>query len=174
MAKESSTRGPAGRAGCTNSEARECLFPWKRSLAASHKLKRKRLASLDTPKRFPRKAKTTPGGGAHLRRCGRCAAYQVLTASNPLEAIRLADNHHAPLHLLLTDVVMPDLNGRELAKQLLAKRPEMKLLNMSGYTNGVLSEHDFRAEEVAFIEKPFSREALSRKVRRALNAGASF
>jgi len=69
---------------------------------------------------------------------------------------------------------MPDLNGRELAKQLLAKRPEMKLLNMSGYTNGVLSEHDFRAEEVAFIEKPFSREALSRKVRRALNAGASF
>ena len=99
--------------------------------------------------------------------------YQVLLASNPREAIRIAENHNAPIHLLLTDVVMPDMNGRELAELLLAKRPEMRVLYMSGYTNGILSEHAFRAEEAAFIEKPFSHEALSRKVRYTLNASAS-
>ena len=99
--------------------------------------------------------------------------YQVLLASNPREAIRIADNHQAPIHLLLTDVVMPDMNGRELAEHLLAKRPEMRVLYMSGYTNGILSEHAFRAEDAAFIEKPFSHEALSRKVRHTLNPGAT-
>lgn len=99
--------------------------------------------------------------------------YQVLLASNPREAIRIAENHHAPIHLLLTDVVMPDLNGRELAEHLLAKRPEMRVLYMSGYTNGILSEHAFRAEDAAFIEKPFSHDALSRKVRHTLNSDVS-
>ena len=99
--------------------------------------------------------------------------YQVLMASNPREAIGIAENHHAPIHLLLTDVVMPDMNGRELAECLLAKRPEMKVLYMSGYTNGILSEHAFRAEDSAFIEKPFSHDALSRKVRQTLNPQAS-
>ena len=96
--------------------------------------------------------------------------YAVLLASNP-EAIRIAENHLAPIHLLLTDVVMPEINGRQLSEELLAKRPGMRVLYMSGYTNGVLSEHDFRPEEVAFIEKPFSHEALSRKVRQTLNPG---
>ena len=99
--------------------------------------------------------------------------YQVLLASNPREAIRIADHHPAPIDLLLTDVVMPDMNGRELAEHLLAKRPEMRVLYMSGYTNGILSEHAFRADDAAFIEKPFSHEALSRKVRHTLNPGAS-
>ncbi|HEV2195349.1 MAG TPA: PAS domain S-box protein [Candidatus Acidoferrum sp.] len=99
--------------------------------------------------------------------------YQVLLASNPREAIRISENHHAPIHLLLTDVVMPEMNGRELAEHLLAKRPEMRVLYMSGYTNGILSEHAFRTEDAAFIEKPFSHEALSRKVRHTLNPRAS-
>ena len=99
--------------------------------------------------------------------------YQVLMASNPREAIGIAENHHAPIHLLLTDVVMPDMNGREPAECLLAKRPEMKVLYMSGYTNGILSEHAFRTEDSAFIEKPFSHDALSRKVRHTLNPQAS-
>jgi PAS domain S-box-containing protein len=99
--------------------------------------------------------------------------YEVLLASNPREALRIAEDHHAPIHLLLTDVVMPDMNGRELAEHLLAKRPEMRVLYMSGYTNGILSEHAFRAEDAPFIEKPFSHEALSQKVRHSLNPGAS-
>jgi len=98
--------------------------------------------------------------------------YQVLMASNPREAIGIAEKHHAPIHLLLTDVVMPDMNGRELAERLLAKRPEMKVLYMSGYTNRILSEHAFRAEDSAFIEKPFSHDVLSRKVRHALDPRA--
>lgn len=98
--------------------------------------------------------------------------YQVLMASNPREAIGIAENHHAPIHLLLTDVVMPDMNGRELAERLLAKRPVMKVLYMSGYPNGILSEHAFRTEDSAFIEKPFSYDALSRKVRHTLNPRA--
>jgi len=99
--------------------------------------------------------------------------YNVLMASNPKEAIDIAANHHDSIHLLLTDVVMPEMNGRELAEHLLAKRPEMRVLYMSGYTNGILSEHAFRAEDAAFIEKPFSHDALSRKVRRTLNSGPS-
>jgi PAS domain S-box-containing protein len=99
--------------------------------------------------------------------------YKVLLASNPKEAIDIAANHQDSIHLLLTDVVMPDMNGRELAEHLLTKRPEMRVLYMSGYTNGILSEHAFRAEDTAFIEKPFSHEALSRKVRHTLNPGAS-
>ena len=95
--------------------------------------------------------------------------YDVLMASGPREALRIAESHHPPIHLLLTDVVMPDMNGHELAKQLLTKRPGMKVLYMSGYTNGILSEHAFRADDSAFIEKPFSRDALSRKVRHTLN-----
>jgi hypothetical protein len=98
--------------------------------------------------------------------------YQVLLAYNPKEAIRIAESHGAPIHLLLTDGVMPEMNGRQLSEELLAKRPEMKVLYMSGYTNGILSEHAFKPEEVAFIEKPFSHEALSRKVRQTLNPGA--
>jgi len=99
--------------------------------------------------------------------------YQVLLASDPNEAIRIAENHKAPIHLLLTDVVMPEMNGRQLSEELVAKRAGMKVLYMSGYTNGILSEHDFKPEEVAFIEKPFSQEALSRKVRQALDPGAA-
>ena len=95
--------------------------------------------------------------------------YDVLMAANPREAFRISESHHAPIHLLLTDVVMPDMNGRELAEQLLARRPEMKVLYMSGYTNGILLEHAFRAEDSAFIEKPFSHDALSRKVCHTLN-----
>lgn len=99
--------------------------------------------------------------------------YKVLMASSPKEAIEIAANHQDSIHLLLTDVVMPDMNGRELAEHLLAKRPEMRVLYMSGYTNGILSEHSFRAEDAAFIEKPFSHEALSHKVRHTLNPGPS-
>jgi len=95
--------------------------------------------------------------------------YTVLVASNPRDAIQVAGNFQSLIHLLLTDVVMPEMNGRQLAEQLLAKRPGMKVVYMSGYTNGILSEHAFQVSEVAFIEKPFSQQALSRKLRQVLD-----
>ena len=95
--------------------------------------------------------------------------YKVLMASNPKEAIYIADNFHEAIHLLLTDVVMPEMNGRELAEQLVAKRPHLKVLYMSGYTQGILSEHAFEAVDAAFLEKPFSQQTLSKKVRQILN-----
>ena len=98
--------------------------------------------------------------------------YNVLMASNPQEAMRIADSFGEPIHLLLTDVVMPGMNGRELSEKLAAKRPDMKTLYMSGYTHGILSEHAFSSAEVAFIEKPFSRQALSTKVRQILNSAS--
>jgi len=98
--------------------------------------------------------------------------YNVLMASNPQEAMRIADSFREPIHLLLTDVVMPGMNGRELSEKLAAKRPDMKTLYMSGYTHGILSEHAFSSAEVAFIEKPFSRQALSTKVRQILNSAS--
>ena len=99
--------------------------------------------------------------------------YTVLVASSPKEAIQIAANFRKPIHLLLTDVVMPDMNGPQLARHLVAKRPEMKVLYMSGYTNGILTDHAFQASEVAFIEKPFSQQALSKKLRQALGPGAA-
>jgi hypothetical protein len=102
--------------------------------------------------------------------------YTVLLASSPGEAIRIADNLKGPIHLLLTDVVLPDMNGRQLSEDLLAKRPEMKVLYMSGHAAGILSQHDFQAVDVAlaFIEKPFSQQALSRKLRQILGPAAPF
>jgi PAS domain S-box-containing protein len=95
--------------------------------------------------------------------------YTVLMAANPREALRVAENHVGQIHLLLTDVVMPEMNGRQLAEQLLAQRPGMKVVYMSGYTNGILSEHSLQVADVAFVEKPFSQQALSRKLRQVLS-----
>jgi len=96
------------------------------------------------------------------------AGYTVLAASNPEEAMQIAANFLRTIHLLLTDVVMQDMTGPELAEQLVAKRPEMKVVYMPGYTNGILWDHAFQASDVAFIEKPFSQQALSKKVRQTL------
>ena len=82
--------------------------------------------------------------------------------------MRVAAEHSGRIHLLLTDVVMPHMNGRELSELLLKKRPEMKVLFMSGHTAGVISQNVFLDEDVAFIEKPFTQEALGRKIRQLL------
>lgn len=99
--------------------------------------------------------------------------YTVLLASHPHEAFRIADDFKGPIHLLVTDVVMPDMNGGALSEHLLEKRPGMKVLFMSGYTSRVLSEHSFGAAKMAFIEKPFSHQALAQKVRDTLAASKS-
>jgi PAS domain S-box-containing protein len=94
--------------------------------------------------------------------------YTVLTAGTPSEAIRLADEHAGEIHLLITDVVMPEMNGRDLAKQLLSLRPNIKVLFMSGYTANVIAHRGVLEQGVHFIQKPFSIEELSVKVREVL------
>ena len=96
--------------------------------------------------------------------------YAVVAASTPGEALRLAEQHTGDIHLLITDVIMPEMNGRVLAKNLLAICPQIKRLFMSGYTADVIAHHGVLNEGVHFIQKPFSSEDLAIKVRDALDA----
>ncbi|NLG34883.1 MAG: PAS domain-containing protein [Lentisphaerae bacterium] len=87
--------------------------------------------------------------------------YTVLTAASPDQALHLAQSHPGEIHLLMTDVVMPGMNGRELARQLLASRPRLKRLYMSGYTADVIAHHGILDPGVHFIQKPFSKKDLA-------------
>jgi PAS domain S-box-containing protein len=96
--------------------------------------------------------------------------YAVLEARHGQEAIRVAGDHAGPIHLLVSDVVMPHVGGRELAERLAASRPTMRVLFMSGYTDDTVVRHGIRDAETAFLQKPFSPTALARKVREVLDA----
>ncbi len=98
--------------------------------------------------------------------------YHVLTASSGLAAIEMAASGD-PIHLLLTDVVMPSMGGRELAERLFVSRPGLPVLYMSGYTADAVLRHGFSGATVNFIEKPMSPSALAQKVRDVLDAAAS-
>jgi len=95
--------------------------------------------------------------------------YTVLTANSPTEAIRLA-HEQAGIQLLLTDVIMPEMNGKDLAKLLLASRPGLKCLFMSGYTASAIASQGVMDEEIHLIQKPFSARALAAKVREVLES----
>jgi YesN/AraC family two-component response regulator len=90
--------------------------------------------------------------------------YTVLTAADPGEALRLADRHSGPLHLLITDVVMPGMNGQDLAAKLTETYPGMKCLFISGYTADVIAHRGILEEGVHFLAKPFTRDVIARKV----------
>jgi CheY-like chemotaxis protein len=94
--------------------------------------------------------------------------YTVLEAPDATTAIDLAERHPSPIHLLLTDVVLPGMNGRELAERLRVQRPEIKILYTSGYTRDVIAHRGVLDREVCFIPKPYSPEALAAKVREVL------
>jgi len=94
--------------------------------------------------------------------------YTVLAANTPNMAIQLAQEQEGEIHLLITDVIMPEMNGRELAQRLSSLRPTMQCLYMSGYTANVIAHHGVLDPGIHFIQKPFSIDALGRAVREAL------
>ena len=101
------------------------------------------------------------------------AGYTVLTAANGLEAMEVASRHAGPINLLLTDVVMPGMSGRELAEQLMPLHPGMLLLYASGYTEDAIIRHGVSSHETAFLQKPFTPAALLHKVRHVLDGARS-
>ena len=95
--------------------------------------------------------------------------YQVLAAGTPDEASRLAEEHKNRIHLLLTDVVMPEVNGLDLAARLLLAYPNLHCLFMSGYPDDVIARHGLLDEGRHFIQKPFIMKDLAAKVREILD-----
>jgi len=96
--------------------------------------------------------------------------YTVLPANTPSEANHLIKMHDRKIDLLLTDVIMPEMNGRDLAEQLLINHPGMKCLFMSGYTANIIAHQGMLNQGVSFIQKPFSQRELAAKVRQALDS----
>jgi len=97
------------------------------------------------------------------------AGYHVLEALTSPEAARLCEHHDGPIHLLLTDVIMPQLSGPALAKLAQTVRPSLKVLFMSGHTDDAVLRRGIREEGVPFLPKPFTPDALIRKVREVLD-----
>jgi len=100
-----------------------------------------------------------------LKRSG----YNILEAQDGEEALMVSRAHEGPIHLLLTDVVMPKMSGRELADRLQELRPETKVLFMSGYTDNAIIRHGTLRSDVNFMQKPFTPELLSQRIRRILD-----
>ena len=109
----------------------------------------------------------------NLRRLAReyleLQGYRVLEAAEGTTAIQISKVHEGPIHLLLTDVIMPGMNGRELAQQLLQARPETKVLYMSGYTENAIGHNGTLDAGVTLLQKPFTLPALKAKVREMLD-----
>jgi PAS domain S-box-containing protein len=96
--------------------------------------------------------------------------YRVLPGGSPEEALAAAEAHSGPIHLLLTDVVMPLMSGRQVADRIKASRPAVRVMYMSGYTDEAISHHGALEPGTEFLQKPFTADALLRKVREVLEA----
>jgi DNA-binding NtrC family response regulator len=94
--------------------------------------------------------------------------YTVLESPNPESALGICSSHDGPIHLLLTDVVMPQMSGPDVASKVAALRPGIRVLFMSGYTDDAVVHHGVLTQEMPFIQKPFSPNALRKKIREVL------
>lgn len=101
------------------------------------------------------------------------SGYTVLEATSAARALQISAAHSGPIHLLATDVVMPGTGGRQLAEQLRASRPDLRVLFLSGYTDNALTGPGARAADVHFLSKPFTTATLARKVRDVLDVPVS-
>jgi two-component system, cell cycle sensor histidine kinase and response regulator CckA len=104
-------------------------------------------------------------GSTILQRQG----YTVLTAATPVEAMQVVSDHTDEIQLLITDVVMPEMNGKDLVERLRTRKPDLKCLYMSGYTADTIAHHGVLDEGVRFLQKPFSVLELATQVRRAID-----
>jgi len=95
--------------------------------------------------------------------------YKVLAANTPTEALSFAETYHEEIHLLLTDVVMPEMNGRELTERLKTFHPELKCLYMSGYTADIIAHHGILDDGIHFVQKPFTMTDFSAAIRAMLD-----
>jgi PAS domain S-box-containing protein len=114
-------------------------------------------------------AEDEPGVRKLVRDALEQLGYTVLPAADGYEAIRILEKHSAPVHLLLTDVIMPLMGGRELAKRVQSLKPEVKVIYMSGYTDDTLAFHGSPQLDNGFIQKPFTVTVLAEKVRKVLS-----
>jgi response regulator RpfG family c-di-GMP phosphodiesterase len=96
--------------------------------------------------------------------------YHMLVAENGAAALRLAKEHKAEIDLLITDLIMPGMGGRDVARKIRRMRPETSVLYISGYTDTALQHSGALQRSMSFLGKPFTPEALSRKVREVLEA----
>jgi len=96
--------------------------------------------------------------------------YTVLSAASPAEAVALSRGRDGTIEVLVTDVIMPGMNGRELSRVLSGARPELRVLYMSGYTDAAIAQHGILEQGTAFVSKPFTPEILARKIREVLEA----
>lgn len=95
--------------------------------------------------------------------------YRIIAVASPEEAVRIAAEHPQAIHLLITDVIMPSMNGKELARRLHTVHPDLRCLFMSGYTADIIAQHGVLDTGISFIQKPFSRTELLTKVREVLD-----
>jgi DNA-binding NtrC family response regulator len=96
--------------------------------------------------------------------------YRMLDAADAAQALELAASHPGPIHLLITDLVMPRVSGIELARRLVERRPDLRVLYTSGYSDHTAIQQGMLEPNVAFLQKPFTIAALARKVRELLDA----
>jgi two-component system cell cycle sensor histidine kinase/response regulator CckA len=105
-----------------------------------------------------------------VREALRMSGYMVLEASDGSEALRISASHQGPIHLLLTDVVLPGMSGPELAQRLQSGRPALRMLYMSGYPHDAIASHGVVGAATLLLQKPFTPDVVARKVREILDA----